>query len=100
MCRTTVCLLNPTELTCSAHKQLRNYFDAYVSESLGPAANISDFDHKEYNDLTPDLDYYNYFYEYSAKGSPDESPSLPTTSEVNDHYFNVDLMIPLSLRRI
>ena len=57
MCRTTFCSLNPTELACSDHKQLRNVFDAYVTEALGPADTISDFDYKEYTDLNRDLDY-------------------------------------------
>ena len=93
VCRITICLLNPTELSCSEHKQLRNKFDAYVVESLDPVATISDFYYKEYTDLTPYLDYYNGFDEDGTKGSLDESPSLPSTSEVNDQYLNIDLVL-------
>ena len=94
MCITTVCLLNLTEIACSEHKQLRNNLEASGEKALGPADTISDFDYKEYTDQTPDLDYYNNFDEDGAKGIPDESPSLPATSEVNDYYLNVDLMVP------
>ena len=66
--RTTVFLLNPTELACLDHKQLRNDFDASVAEALGPIDTISDFDYKEYTDLTPDIDYYDNFDEDGAKG--------------------------------
>ena len=45
VCRTTVCSLNLTEISCSEHKQLRNDFDTSVEESLRLAATISDFDH-------------------------------------------------------
>ena len=94
MCITTVCLLNPTELACSQHKQLRNDFNASVAEALGPAATIYDFDYNEYTDLTPDLDYYDDFDYDCARGSPDKYPYRPATSEVNDQYLNVDLMLP------
>ena len=45
-CRTTVRSLDPTELACSKHKQSRDKYNAYVLESLGRTATISDFDHK------------------------------------------------------
>ena len=86
--------LNSAELSCSQHKQLWDEFDASVAESLGPAATISDFDYKEYTDLTPDIDYYDNFDEDGSEVSPDDSPSLPATSEVNDWYFNVGLVLP------
>ena len=65
-----------------------------MAESLGPDATISNFEYKEYTDLAPDLDYYDNFDEVCAKGIPDESPSLPATSEVNDQYLNIELMLP------
>ena len=55
VCRTIVCLLKPTKLACSYHKQLRNDFEASVLESLGPADTISGFYYKECTDLTPDI---------------------------------------------
>ena len=80
VCRTTVWSLIPTGLAWSEHTQLRNKFDAYVAKSLGPAATISDFDYKEYTDLTPDLYYYGNFDKYGAEGSTDDSPSRSATS--------------------
>ena len=74
VCRTTFRLLKPTELACSEQKQLRNNFDAYVGDSLGPTATIYDFDYKEYTDLTPDIDYYNRFDEDSTKESLNKYP--------------------------
>ena len=94
VCRTIVCLLKPTKLACSYHKQLRNEFEASVLESLGPADTISGFYYKECTDLTPDIYYYEKFDEDGAEGSPDESPSLTATSEFNDRYLDLYLMIP------
>ena len=94
VCRTTARLLNRTERDLSEHNQLRNNFDAYMAEAFGSAATITDLYYKKYTDLTPHLDYYNNFDEDSAKGSPDDYPSVLSTSEVNDQSFNVDLMIP------
>ena len=78
--RTTVCLFNPTEISCSEHKQLWNNFDASVVEDLGPSTTISDSDYKEYTDITPDFDYYDDFDEDGAEGCLEESPSLPVAS--------------------
>ena len=80
VCRITVCLMIPTELSCSENKELRNDFDASVAEALVLTSTVSEFDYKEYTDLPPDLDYYYDLDEDSAVGILDKSPPLPTTS--------------------
>ena len=52
VCRTSVRYLNQEELASEEHKQTRTEFTTYVEESLGPSAQVSDFDEA---DVTPDL---------------------------------------------
>ena len=91
---TTIHLFKQRELASSEHKKMRNNFDVSVAEALGYSATIFEFDYKEYTYLTPDIEYYDNFDQDGAKGSPEDSPSLPATSEFNDQYLNVDLMLP------
>ena len=52
---------------------------------------MSDFDEA---DVTPDLEYYDDDDEDGIEGIPDMAPSVPATTEMNDQYLNVDVMLP------
>ena len=44
-------------------------------------------------DVTPDLEYDDDDDEDSINAIPDTDPSVPTTTELNDQYLNVDLIL-------
>ena len=91
VCRTSVRHLNQKELASEEHKQTITEFITSVEEALGPSAQVSDLDEA---DVTPDLEYNDDDDEAGKEGSPDMAPSVPATTELNDQYLNVDLMLP------
>ena len=90
VCRTSVRQLNQEELDSEEHNQTRTELTTSVEEALGPSTQVSDFDEA---DVTPNLEYYDDDDEGAIEGSPDTASSVPVTTELNDQYLNVDLML-------
>ena len=65
------------------NKKLRDEFDTHITDLLGAAATMKDFDTY---DLTPECVYYEDTYSNIHEGSPDEV--LPTP-ESRDNYVHV-----------
>ena len=87
-CRSTVRSLTLEKCADPEHKKLRDDFDTHVTDQLGAATTMKEFDT---SDLTPECVYYEYPYSTIHEGPPDEV--LPTP-ESGDNYVNMDIMLP------
>ena len=87
-CRTTIRPLNFSERADPEHENPRVDFDTHITDRLGAAATMGDFDT---SDLTPECVYYEDPNTAIHEGSPDEI--LPTP-ESGDNYVNVEIMLP------
>ena len=81
----------PAKLTGCAdpeHKKLRDDFDTHVTDHLGAAATMKDFDT---SDLTPECVYYEDPYSTIHEVPPDEFLRTPESGE---NYVNMEIMLP------
>ena len=84
---TTVRPLTLSERANPEHKKLRIDFDTHITDRLGAAATIGDFDTYY---LTPECVYYKDCNTAIHKGSPDKI--LPTPDS-GDNYVNMEIML-------
>ena len=86
-CRTTIRPLNFSERADPEHENPRVDFDTHITDRLGAAATMGDFDT---SDLTHECIYYEDTETEIHRGPPDEI--LPTP-ESGDNYVNMEIML-------
>ena len=88
VCRTIVRSLTLSEHADPEHENLRTDLDTHITDRLGAAAIMGDFDT---SDFTPECVYYEDPDTAIHKGSPDEILPMPESGE---NYVNVEIMLP------